>query len=64
MARFESQQRRRADDPDSSGEPEIISHISAALIHSLPVAYPVTRQVEVMRLGINRRFKSVHVREA
>ena len=62
MARFAVRQRRNSDDPDSSREPEIFSHISAALIHGLPVAYPVTRQVEVMRLGINRRFKSIHVR--
>lgn len=41
---------------------EVFSHISAALIHGLPVAYPVTHQVEVVRPGVNRRFKSIHVR--
>lgn len=41
---------------------EVFSHISAALIHGLPIAYPVTHQVEVVRPGINRRFKSIHVR--
>lgn len=41
---------------------EVFSHISAALIHGLPIAYPVTHQVEVVRPGVNRRFKSIHVR--
>lgn len=42
--------------------PEVFSHISAALIHGLPVAYPVTHHIEVVRSGTNRRFKSIHVR--
>ncbi|TSI18878.1 DUF559 domain-containing protein [Brevibacterium aurantiacum] len=48
----------------SSASPpaEVFSHISAALIHGLPIAYPVTHQVEVVRPGVNRRFKSIHVR--
>jgi very-short-patch-repair endonuclease len=57
---------RRADDnmdpAKPSPRPEVISHISAALMHNLPVAYPVTHQIEVVRPGTNRRFKSIHVR--
>lgn len=49
----------RATKPEKT---EIFSHISAALLHGLPVAYPVTHQVEVFRPGVNRRFKSIHVR--
>ena len=41
---------------------EVVSHISAALVHGLPVAYPVTHQVEVVRPGVNRRYPSLHVR--
>lgn len=48
--------------PATTAAPEIFSHISAALIHGLPVAYPVTHQVEVVRPGTNRRFKTIHVR--
>lgn len=48
--------------PPASPPAEVFSHISAALIHGLPVAYPVTHQVEVVRPGVNRRFKSIHVR--
>lgn len=53
-----------ADTRTSSATPpaEVFSHISAALIHGLPIAYPVTHQVEVVRPGVNRRFKSIHVR--
>lgn len=40
----------------------MFSHISAALIHGLPIAYLVTHQVEVVRPGVNRRFRSIHVR--
>lgn len=47
---------------DSTEAPETFSHISAALIHGLPVAYPVTHQVEVFRPGVNRQFKSLLVR--
>ena len=57
---------RRADDNTDPAkpnpQPEVISHISAALMHSLPIAYHVTDQVEVVRPGTNRRFKSIHVR--
>lgn len=48
--------------PSASSPAEVFSHISAALIHGLPIAYPVTHQVEVVRPGVNRRFKSIHVR--
>lgn len=48
--------------PPASPSAEVFSHISAALIHGLPIAYPVTHQVEVVRPGVNRRFKSIHVR--
>ncbi|MDN5910532.1 MAG: hypothetical protein L0H76_13170 [Brevibacterium sp.] len=48
--------------PSASPPAEVFSHISAALIHGLPIAYPVTHQVEVVRPGVNRRFKSIHVR--
>ncbi|MDN6133608.1 MAG: endonuclease domain-containing protein, partial [Brevibacterium sp.] len=53
-----------ASDKSSPASPpaEVFSHISAALIHGLPIAYPVTHQVEVVRPGVNRRFKSIHVR--
>lgn len=53
-----------ASTPSISKSPpaEVFSHISAALIHGLPIAYPVTHQVEVVRPGVNRRFKSIHVR--
>src|SRR5699024_198187 len=33
-----------------------------ALMHSLPIAYPVTHQVEVVRPGDNRRFEAINVR--
>lgn len=61
MARYEKKNQEAAD-PAASASPEVFSHISAALIHGLPIAYPVTHQVEVVRSGINRRFKSIHVR--
>ncbi|MEW1989485.1 hypothetical protein [Brevibacterium casei] len=48
----------------SPADAEIITHISAALMHGLPVAYPVTHQVEVVRPGVNRRFPNLHVRGA
>ncbi|RBP63663.1 very-short-patch-repair endonuclease [Brevibacterium sanguinis] len=78
MARCELKFRRRQDsagDHRSSGyaaapgqrseeKPEIFSHVSAALIHGLPIAYPVTHQVEVFRPGVDRRFKSIHVRSS
>src|SRR5699024_8199522 len=35
---------------------------TAALMHSLPIAYPVTHQVEVVRPGDNRRFEAINVR--
>lgn len=70
----QGQQERRAESDAATGStasirtssasppPEVFSHISAALIHGLPIAYPVTHQVEVVRPGVNRRFKSIHVR--
>ena len=54
----------RSDDVASPADDEIITHISAALMHGLPVAYPVTHQVEVVRPGVNRRFANLHVRGA
>ncbi|HCG56661.1 MAG TPA: DUF559 domain-containing protein [Brevibacterium sp.] len=69
----QGQQERRAESDAAAGSsasmrtssasppPEVFSHISAALIHGLPIAYPVTHQVEVVRPGVNRRFKSIHV---
>lgn len=54
----------QAQSPTTQPTAEVFSHISAALIHGLPVAYPVTHQVEVVRPRINRRFKSIHVRGA
>ncbi|MGO1290675.1 hypothetical protein [Brevibacterium linens] len=57
---------QRADQRTDGSKPdppeEIDSHISAALIHGLPVPSPVTHQIEVVRPGVNRRFKSIHVR--
>lgn len=53
---------QRTDESKPDPPPEIYSHVSAALMHGLPVAYPVTHQVEVVRPGTNRRFKSIHVR--
>lgn len=74
MARCEQQFQRRqsrsgvgtepsdGETASSSSGTEVISHISAALIHGLPLASPVTHQVEVVRPGINRRFANLHVR--
>lgn len=62
MARHNQQSDLRTDASKPNPPPEVFSHISAALIHNLPVAYPVTHQVEVVRPGTNRRFKSIHVR--
>ena len=62
MAHYAQRSDRLTDAGKSNPPPEVFSHISAALMHSLPVAYPVTHQVEVVRPGINRRFKSIHVR--
>ncbi|UVI37281.1 DUF559 domain-containing protein [Brevibacterium spongiae] len=62
MARYAQQSDLRADASKPNPPPEVFSHISAALMHTLPVAYPVTHQVEVVRPGTNRRFKSIHVR--
>ena len=60
MARYELRSDQIADAAKPNPPAEVFSHISAALMH--PIAYPVTRQVEVVRPGINRRFKSIHVR--
>ena len=62
MARYELRSDQIADAAKPNPPAEVFSHISAALMHSLPIAYPVTHQVEVVRPGINRRFKSIHVR--
>ena len=59
---FSQRADQRTDDSKPDPPEEIYSHISAALIHGLPVAYPVTHQIEVVRPGVNRRFKSIHVR--
>ena len=62
LARFEL----RSDQITAAAKPhppaEVFSHISAALMHSLPIAYPVTHQVEVVRPGDNRRFEAINVR--
>ena len=62
MARYELRSDQIADAAKPNPPAEVFSHISAALMHGLPVAYPVTHQVEVVRPGVNRRFKSIHVR--
>lgn len=62
MARYARQADRRTDASKPGSPPEVFSHISAAFLHGLPLAYPVTHQVEVVRPGTNRRFKSIHVR--
>lgn len=62
VAHFSQRADQRTDESKTSPPEEIYSHISAALIHGLPVAYPVTHQIEVVRPGVNRRFKSIHVR--
>lgn len=62
IAHYEQRSDRITDSSKPDPSPEVFSHISAALMHGLPIAYPVTHQVEVVRPGVNRRFKSIHVR--
>lgn len=62
MAHFAQRSDRRTDDSKPNPPAEVFSHISAALIHNLPISHPVTHQVEVVRPGINRKFKTIHVR--
>ncbi|WP_434594532.1 DUF559 domain-containing protein [Brevibacterium sp. 1718] len=62
MAHFVQRSDRRTDDAKANPPAEIFSHISAALIHNLPISHPVTHQVEVVRPGTNRKFKTIHVR--
>jgi very-short-patch-repair endonuclease len=62
MARYAQRSDQITDPSKPNPPPEVFSHISAALMHGLPIAYPVTPQVEVVRPGINRRFTSIHVR--
>lgn len=62
MAHFARRADQRIDEAKTNPPPEVFSHISAALIHNLPISHPVTHQVEVVRPGTNRKFKSIHVR--
>lgn len=62
MAHFTQRSDQRTDDAKPNPPAEIFSHISAALIHNLPISHPVTHQVEVVRPGTNRKFKTIHVR--
>lgn len=41
---------------------EVFSHISAALIHGLALAYSATSRVEVSRPNISRKYRHLHVR--
>src|SRR5699024_839508 len=62
MARYELRSDQIADAAKPNPPAEVFSHISAALMPSLPIAYPDTHQVEVVRPRINRRLKGIHVR--
>ncbi len=42
---------------------EVFSHLSAALIHGLPIAYPAESRVEVLRPNISRKYKHLYVRD-
>src|SRR5699024_2301773 len=59
LARYEL----RSDQITAAAKPhppaEVFSHISAALMHSLPIAYPVTHQVEVVRTAGHCRFEAI-----
>lgn len=62
FAHYAQRSDRRTDPAKPDPPAEVISHVSAALMHNLPIAYPVTHQIEVVRPGTNRKFKSIHVR--
>lgn len=41
---------------------EVFSHLSAALVHGLPIAYPAEKRVEVFRPNVSRKYRYLHVR--
>lgn len=41
---------------------EVFSHLSAALVHGLPIAYPAQTRVEVFRPNVSRKYRHLYVR--
>ena len=41
---------------------EVFSHLSAALVHGLPIAYPAETRVEVFRPNVSRKYRHLYVR--
>lgn len=41
---------------------EVFSHLSAALVHGLPIAYSAQTRVEVFRPNVSRKYRHLHVR--
>ncbi|UZD62919.1 endonuclease domain-containing protein [Brevibacterium sp. JSBI002] len=41
---------------------EVFSHLSAALVHGLPIAYPAETRVEVFRPNVSRKYRYLYVR--